>query len=137
MTTALIDADIVAYRCSASCQKQGITVDPVEVAIMRTDELMQRILFDTAAEHYYPYLTGSNNYRFKYYPEYKANRKDTPKPQWLEQVREHLVLNWNAQVSDGCEADDLMSTSSSCFSCQVHIYFHMPLGTSNHSQTRP
>jgi len=76
---------------------------------MRTDELMQRILFDTAAEHYYPYLTGSNNYRFKYYPEYKANRKDTAKPQWLEQVREHLVLNWNAQVSDGCEADDLMS----------------------------
>lgn len=109
MTTALIDGDIVAYRCAASCQKQGVTVEPVEVAILRAEELMNRILHETAAEFYYPYLTGSNNFRYKYNPEYKANRKDTLKPQWLEQVREHLVINWNAQVSDGCEADDLMS----------------------------
>jgi len=109
MTIALVDADIVAYRTAASCQKQGVTVDPVEVAIVRADELMQRILHETAAEHYYPYLTGSNNFRYQYNPEYKANRKDTKKPDWLEAVREHLVLNWNAEVSDGCEADDLMS----------------------------
>jgi len=76
---------------------------------MRVDELMQRILHETAAEHYYVYLTGSNNFRYQYNPEYKANRKDTKKPDWLEAVREHLVLNWNAEVSDGCEADDLMS----------------------------
>ena len=109
MTTALLDADIIAYRCSASCQKQGVTVEPVEVAILRCDELVQRILHETAAEFYYPYLTGSNNFRLKYNPEYKANRKDSKKPEWLEQVREHLVLNWNAQVSDGCEADDMMA----------------------------
>ena len=109
MTTALIDADIVAYRCSASCQKQGDTVEPLEVAIHRVDDLMIRILHDTNAEYNYPFLTGSDNFRYKYNSEYKAHRKDTPKPEYLQQCREHLVLAWNAQVSDGCEADDLMS----------------------------
>ena len=109
MTTALVDADIVAFRCAASCQKQGVTVEPVEVALLRAEELMNRILFETGAEHYYPYLTGSNNFRYSYNPEYKANRKDKPKPEWLGAVQEHLILNWNAQVSDGCEADDMMA----------------------------
>jgi 5'-3' exonuclease len=109
MTTALIDGDIICYRCAASCQKQGVTVEPVEVAIMRVDELIRRILHETGAEFYYVYLTGSNNFRLNYNPEYKANRKDTVKPEWLEQCRENLVLQWKAQVSDGCEADDLMA----------------------------
>ena len=109
MTIALVDADIVCYRAAASCQKQGITVEPQEVAIVRAEELMQRILHETAAEFYYPYLTGSNNFRYTYNPEYKAHRKDKAKPQWLGAVQEHLILNWNAQVSDGCEADDMMA----------------------------
>jgi len=109
MKTALIDGDIICYRCAASCQKQGITIDPVEVAIQRVDELIQRILHETSTPDYQVFLTGSNNFRNKYNPEYKANRKDTPKPEWLEQCREHLVLKWNAEVSDGCEADDLMA----------------------------
>jgi len=113
MKTALLDGDIICYRCAASCQKQGVTVEPVEVALMRVDELVQRILHETAAPDYQVFLTGSNNFRFKYNPEYKANRKDSVKPEWLEQCREHLVVKWNAQVSDGCEADDLMSIAQS------------------------
>ena len=107
--TALIDGDIICYRCAASCQKQGVTVEPVEVAILRVNELMQRILQDTQSTSYKVFLTGSNNFRLKYNPEYKANRKDAPKPQWLEQCREYLVTEWKAVVSDGCEADDLMA----------------------------
>ena len=107
--TALIDGDIICYRCAASCQKQGVTVEPVEVAILRVNELMQRILQDTQSTAYKVFLTGSNNFRLKYNPEYKANRKDTPKPEWLEQCREYLVTEWKATVSDGCEADDLMA----------------------------
>lgn len=109
MTTALIDGDIVCYRCAASCEKQGVVVEPVEVALLRVEDLINRILLETGASFYNVYLTGSNNYRFTYNPEYKANRKDTPKPKWLEQCREYLVLNHKAQVSDGCEADDLMA----------------------------
>ena len=111
--TALIDGDIICYRCAASCKKvldgTRTTVEPVEVAMLRVNDLMQRILQDTKATRYRVFLTGSNNFRFKYNPEYKANRKDTPKPEWLEQCREYLVTEWKATVSDGCEADDLMA----------------------------
>ena len=108
MKTALIDSDIVAYRCAASCEKQGAVVEPPEVAIIRVDDLMQRILHETAAYDYQAFLTGSNNFRYKINPEYKANRKDTKKPEYLEECREHLVTQWKAQVTDGYEADDSM-----------------------------
>jgi 5'-3' exonuclease len=106
MTTALIDGDIVAYRCAASCEKQGITVEPEEVAIYRVDDLMNRIIHETSSEFYYPFLTGTDNFRYRYNPEYKANRKDMKKPTHLEACREHLVVTWKAKVSEGCEADD-------------------------------
>ncbi len=109
MTTALVDGDLVCYRCAASCEKQGILIEPLEVAIYRTDELMRRILYEVNAVTYQVFLTGSNNFRLKYNPEYKANRKNMKRPEWLEQCREHLVVQWGAQVSDECEADDLLS----------------------------
>lgn len=105
---SLVDADIVGYRCAASCEKQGVVVEPVEVAILRVDELMERILHETGATSYNAYLTGSDNYRLSYNPSYKANRKDTPRPAWLQAVREHLVTKWKASVEDGQEADDAM-----------------------------
>lgn len=103
MTTALIDADIVAYRCSAASENE-----PLDVALFRTDELIRRILQETNSDTYKTYLTGSENFRNEYNPEYKANRKDTPRPKWLQQVREYLCIEWGASVEDGQEADDAM-----------------------------
>lgn len=110
MTCTLIDADIVAYRTAASCEpcKTRDFVEPMEVAIMRADDLMHRILEETKASSYKAFLTGSDNFRLKYNPEYKANRKDVPRPRWLQDVRQHLVLQWDASVEDGQEADDAM-----------------------------
>jgi hypothetical protein len=105
---AIIDADIVGYRCSASCEKQGVVVEPLEVALLRVDELMERIIHETGATSYNAYLTGSDNYRLVYNPAYKANRAGKPRPHWLQAVREHLVTNWKATVEDGQEADDAM-----------------------------
>lgn len=98
---ALIDADIVAHRVAATCE--GLKEDIAEV---RINDLMQRILFETNASTYKAYLTGSNNFRYEIYPEYKANRKDKPKPTFLEHCREYLVTQWKAKVTDGNEADD-------------------------------
>ena len=108
MTTTLVDADIVCYRNAASCEKRDQPVDPIEVAIARTDEMMHRILHETSATNYHCFLTGSDNHRYAYNPEYKANRKDVPKPKHLQQLREYLVTNWNATVEDGQEADDAL-----------------------------
>jgi hypothetical protein len=108
MTTALVDGDIVAYRTAASCEKQGVLMETQEVALLRADELMRRILQETDSDTYKTFLTGSDNYRMQYNPEYKANRKDTPRPAHLQAVREYLCTEWGASVEDGQEADDAM-----------------------------
>ena len=103
---ALIDGDLVAYRCSASAENDG-----VEIAVTRCDRLMQDILAVTTADSYRVFLTGGNNFRKDIDPEYKANRKDTIPPQYLQQCREHLVVNWKAEVCDGHEADDALGVA--------------------------
>ena len=52
------------------------------------------------------FLTGKNNFRKRINPQYKANRKDTIPPIYLQQCRDFLIQEWNAEVSEGCEADD-------------------------------
>lgn len=103
MTIALLDMDIVAYRCSASAEN-----DPVEVALFRIDDLVRRILHETNVTDYIGYLTGPNNFRYELYPLYKANRKDKPKPVHLEACKEHLIVKWGSKVTDGIEADDAL-----------------------------
>jgi len=107
---ALVDADIVCYRSAASCEpsKARDYVEPLEVAIMRVDDLMRRILEETQATSYKAFLTGSNNFRMEYNPEYKANRKDVVRPRWLQECRERLVIEYSASVQDGQEADDAL-----------------------------
>lgn len=105
---ALIDADVVAYRCAASCEptKEKLEREPLELAIRRADELLYRILSDTQSDKYRLFISGSENFRELLYPLYKANRKHLPRPAWLEPVREFLVTEWKAEVTTGCEADD-------------------------------
>jgi hypothetical protein len=100
---ALVDADIVAFRCAASSEQ-----DPQGIAEVRTDDMMRKILHDTNAKTYKAYLTGKNNFRYTIYPEYKANRKGKPKPKWLQACRDLLVTQWNAEITDGYEADDAL-----------------------------
>ncbi len=103
---ALIDADTVTYRCAASAEN-----DPLDVSLERADRLIERIIYETGAQVAELWLTGSNNFRYEINPQYKANRKNKPRPQWLEPTREHLVLGWGARVTDGNEADDELGIS--------------------------
>ena len=101
---ALIDSDLVAYRCAAT-----VTEDMEQgIAFYRMDVLVQQIIEATDATGTILYLTGKNNFRKKINPEYKANRKDTVPPVYLQECRQYLVDNHNAIISDGCEADDLL-----------------------------
>lgn len=105
---ALIDSDIVAYRVAAASENET-----VEVALLRADELMRRILHETGATEYKAFLTGSDNFRKQIYPAYKANRDDKPRPKHLQAVREFLVTEWKASVCDGIEADDALGIEQS------------------------
>jgi DNA polymerase I len=117
MTIALIDGDIVAYRSAASCQQQGVLVEPVEVAVLRTKELILRIIQETGAQRNLSatYLSGESNFRTTINPEYKANRKNTPKPEYLDACRQHLVDEWHAVLADNCEADDCMAIAQTMY----------------------
>lgn len=99
----LIDADIVSYRCAASAE-----IENVEIALWRVDGLMSDILKETGCQDYKAFLTGENNFRYNIFPEYKANRLKIVRPQHLKACNEHLVNNWKAVVTDGCEADDAL-----------------------------
>ena len=103
MVTALLDGDINAFRCAASSEDAD-----EEICILRLDKQVRDILYSTDASHHKIFLTGSDNFRKKIYPEYKANRKDKPLPKWLNLCREYLVTEWKATVTEGCEADDLL-----------------------------
>ena len=104
MAIALIDADLVAFRCAATVQDY----DPLDVAIYRVDVLMRQILEATESQEYRSFLTGRGNFRKIINTEYKANRKDKEPPCYLQECRDYLIKEWNTVVSDGCEADDLL-----------------------------
>lgn len=99
----LIDADIVAFRCAASAEQE-----PFEVALWRVDALMNEIIAATGAREYKAFLTGDNNFRYDIFPEYKASRLTKPRPVHLKDCQQHLVENWKAVFTDGCEADDML-----------------------------
>lgn len=109
---ALIDGDLVAYRCAASCEKRDkdgtiLTLEPVEIALHRVDELMRRLLSETGSESFHCYLSPSSNFRYLVNPEYKANRT-SPDPTWREACKEFLITEWSAKLEEWYEADDLL-----------------------------
>lgn len=98
---ALIDGDLITYPCAASAEN-----DPLDIAISRANELLHRIIFETAAKEYQVFLGGSGNFRYDIYPLYKANRLDKPRPVHLDAVREFLCNEWKAELVNGIETDD-------------------------------
>ena len=89
MICSLIDGDLVAYRCAATVPEDV----EKDVAFYRMDVLIQQIIEATDATQYRVFLTGKNNFRKKINPEYKANRKDTVPPVYLQDCRQYLVDN--------------------------------------------
>lgn len=107
---ALIDADLVAYRCAASCEKQGVVTEDFGVACQRADNLIQKQILDPLqATSHKLFLSGGENFRKKILPSYKANREGQRRPEYLEPLRGWLASVWNTTVTDGTEADDALA----------------------------
>ena len=111
---ALFDSDIFAYRAASACE------DEDEATAQRT---LDRLIVDTlmcGVDNLYPdcfvdswsmHLTGKNNFRYEIATTvpYKGNRVDKPKPKHLAFLRDYLVKEWGASISEGEEADDTIA----------------------------
>ena len=98
---ALIDADTIAFACAASAEGQQLFV-----AESRANEMVENILAATNSDEYELWLTGKGNFRYSVYPEYKANRIDTYRPTYEKEVKAFLTKEWQANWTEGIEADD-------------------------------
>ena len=92
------------------------TVDlGLEIALEACDNVIGGLKTTTKASSLEFFLSGRDNFRYRIAvtKPYKGNRDYAPKPKYLRQVREHLIKNYGAKVSDGIEADDAIGIRSS------------------------
>ena len=110
---ALLDSDILGYRIAFACENE-----PVDIAKHRLDNYITDLLTcwvdntfkDCFCDSWQLYLTGKNNFRYGVATTvpYKGNRV-SPKPQHLQALRQHMIDEWGASVTDGDEADDAIA----------------------------
>jgi hypothetical protein len=110
---AIIDSDSIVYASAGAAQHRNedgiLEYEPVAYALSNAKQLMFKILERTGCNDYRAFLTESNDttaYRAKLFPDYKANRKNTPRPRYYKEVREYLINQWDAEVVGTIEADD-------------------------------
>ena len=85
--------------------------------------MLDGILADTKATEFTVYLSGNaeDNFRYKIYPRYKESRIGKPRPKWLDTLKEHLIVQWGAQIANGMEADDALGIhqDKECYSTVI------------------
>ena len=116
----LIDGDTLAYRAAYSCENES-TQDAIE----KLDDLLYEVFtevfwsadIDDLEDDYKVFLTGRTNFRndIAITAPYKGNRKGVEKPQHLSAIRDHMMDNWSATMSEGEEADDLLGIWSTYY----------------------
>jgi 5'-3' exonuclease len=81
----------------------------------------------------YIFIGGKGNFRYKVFPEYKANRKDVVKSPLLPFIREYMIEELKAIESHGGEADDyiidgISECSGNCVvsSIDKDVLYHSP-----------
>ena len=117
MITALVDGDLILYRTAFSCT---VDVEWEEGIVSRTldlDEAMdsfKQVLYDIqgaiSPDHLVLCFSDTKNFRKGLWANYKANRKETPKPVGFNQFKERLLNNpaINHLIVPTLEADDVM-----------------------------
>lgn len=112
---ALVDGDLVAYRCAASCEptQKKPFLEPLDQAIYRCDEIMHRIMLESGSDSHKTFLSGPGNFRYEVDPDYKANRRRLIAPTYLLNCRDFLLSDWDARIVTGYEADDAIGIAAS------------------------
>jgi len=103
VTHVNIDGDIIVY--SVGFASEG---DPVAFVLSSVNSMIDDIVEACGADTYTVLLTGSGNYRQQTatIAPYKGNRKDSAKPEFYDEIRQHILHNKNGELIEGEEADD-------------------------------
>ena len=137
----LIDADSIMYTSTYfpedSLLEFPTEEEQLEEAKYRTRTKLQEIQINVE-EWYnivqtYIFIGGKGNFRYKIFPEYKANRKDTVKSPLLPFIKEYMIEELKAIESHGGEADDyiidgISECSGNCVvsSIDKDVLYHSP-----------
>ena len=112
--TAVIDGDMIVYRAGFSSERETKWNDDIwtlqssekEMQIIIND-LVDYILEQTEVDDYLMAFSSPRNFRYKLFPEYKANRKTKRKPLGIESITNWSLYNHNGIQWNNVEADDI------------------------------
>lgn len=107
LNVAIFDADGIPF---VTCfNKKDEIPKSVYDCIELTNNYIHNILNHVGTDKYILCLTkGKCNYRLKYNPEYKANRKSAIPIPYSRTIKQFLVDEWGAISIDDYEADDIV-----------------------------
>ncbi len=102
----LCDADILVYRVGFAAEKD----EPIENVLHSVKLVLRSMTEPFNSKMRRLFLTGKGNFRSEVAKtlEYKGNRKDTPKPQYYQEIRDYLMNVHGAEMINFQEADDAM-----------------------------
>ena len=91
-----------------------MSIESEDEAITAFNTLVASAILEAGALDYQVYITGSTNFRNDIAKEapYKGNRKNVASPIHKNALRAHAIDNWDAIISDGEEADDLIAIAA-------------------------
>jgi 5'-3' exonuclease len=118
----LVDGDPFAYRAAFSCEDESEEEALAKVDSV-LDDALNEVMWEVSEDDYQIFLTGKGNFRYDIAVshEYKGNRKGVEKPAHLQAIRQHMIDNWSAIVSEGEEADDLLGIWATAYGPQATI----------------
>jgi 5'-3' exonuclease len=108
---ALIDADTLCYASAAMAEGES-----AGLARYNANSMLDALLARLNNPPHKLFITGEGNFRYKVYPEYKANRLKVPRPEFLPAVQEYVAKEFGATVAEGMEADDLIGIEQCAYS---------------------
>jgi len=115
----LIDGDVVAYKIASVCEEPvhwgndfwTLHADAYE-GKTQVDIWIKDVMSMLGASKVRVFLTGRSNFRAEFFEDYKANRKDTRKPMILNALKDHMKDEWDAELVEPLEADDLIGIAA-------------------------
>lgn len=115
MTTALIDADVLAYQAAAAGEKpvnwgDGLwTLHSFEEEVQTAfDSKLAELLATVEATDYILAFTSADNFRYGVLPTYKGNRVDKRKPLLLQWLKDKAMAEHTSFLKPTLEGDDCL-----------------------------